>query len=148
VRARDLAVEFPTVRTDTPVIEAARLLAGMDLPGLIVVDDRGRPTTILPGTEVLRMAVPQYCQADPALARVVDEATADIFIHQLADRTVAEALPEKMRELPVVDDDATALEIAALMARSRSPLVAVEDDRHRLLGAVTLDGLLDRVLAQ
>ncbi len=148
MRARDLAVQFPTVRTDTPVIEAARLLAGMDLPGLIVVDDRGRPTTILPGTEVLRMAVPQYCQADPALARVVDEATADIFLDQLADRTVAEALPRRRRELPVVDGDATALEIAALMARAPSPLVAVVGKDHQLIGAVTLDGLLDRVLAR
>jgi predicted transcriptional regulator len=147
VRARDLAVDFPAVQTDTPVIEAARLLAQQDLPGLIVTDDRGRPTTILPGTDVLKMAVPQYCQADPALARVIDEAAADVFIQQLGSRTVAQALPERLRELPVVDDDATALEIAALMARSRSPLVAVVDDSGLLIGAVTLDGLLERVLA-
>jgi CBS domain-containing protein len=147
VRARDLAVDFPAVRTDTLVIEAARLLAQQDLPGLLVVDERGRPATILPGTDVLKMAVPQFCQADPALARVVDEAAADVFIHQLGSRTVAQALPDRLRELPVVDDDATALEIAALMARSRSPLVAVVDDDGALVGAVTLDGLLERVLA-
>jgi CBS domain-containing protein len=147
VRARDLAVDFPAVKTDTPVVEAARLLAQQDLPGLIVTDDGGRPTTILPGTDVLKMAVPQYCQADPALARVIDEAAADVFIQQLGSRTVAQALPERLRELPVVDDDATALEIAALMARSRSPLVAVVDDDGLLIGAVTLDGLLERVLA-
>ncbi len=34
------------------------------------------------------------------------------------------------------------------MARSRSPLVAVVDDDHVLVGAVTLNGLLERVLAQ
>ncbi len=147
MRARDLAVDFPSVRSDTPALEAARLLAQQDLPGLIVVDGRGRPSTILPGTDVLKMAVPQYCQADPTLARVIDEAAADIFIHQLGSRTVAEVLPERLRELPVVDDDATALEIAALMARSRSPLVAVVDDQGALIGAITLDGLLDRVLA-
>ena len=70
-----------------------------------------------------------------------------MFIQQLGSRTVAQALPERLRELPVVDDDATALEIAALMARSRSPLVAVVDDDGLLVGAVTLDGLLERVLA-
>jgi hypothetical protein len=37
------------------------------------------PFTILPGTQVLRLAVPRYCQDDPALARVVDEAHADAF---------------------------------------------------------------------
>jgi predicted transcriptional regulator len=146
VRARDIVVPFPAVRAETQVIEAARLLASQDLPGLVVVDDRNRPRTILPGTEVLRMAVPLYCQADPALARVVDEQGADIFVHQLGNRTVAQALPAQRPELPVVDGDATALEMAALMARSRSPLVAVVDDDGALLGAVTLDALLDRVL--
>jgi hypothetical protein len=47
---------------------------------LIVVDDVGRPWTVLPGTQVLRMAVPAYCQEDPALARVIDEAEADLLL--------------------------------------------------------------------
>jgi len=124
------------------------LLAGQDLPGLIVVDDRERPLTILAGTQVLRMAVPSYCQEDPTLARVIDEAAADVFHRGLGDRTVADGLPKERRELPVVESDATALEMAALMARTRTPLVAVVDEDGRLLGAVTLDALLDRVLAQ
>jgi CBS domain-containing protein len=53
--ARDLAGPYPTVRLDTPAYEAARLLAAQNLPGLIVVDDVGRPNTVLPGTQVLRM---------------------------------------------------------------------------------------------
>jgi CBS domain-containing protein len=74
VRAGEMAAPFPTVGLDTPAVEAARLLAGQNLPGLIVVDEAGRPWTVLPGTQVLRMAVPAYCQDDPALARVIDEA--------------------------------------------------------------------------
>ena len=147
MRARDLAVDFPPVHADTPAVDAARLLARLDLPGLVVADDRGRPVTVLPGTDVLKMAVPRYCQDDPTLARVIDEAAADVFIDQLGDSTVAQVLPDKPRELPVVDADATALEIAALMARSRSPLVAVVDPGGVLVGVVTLDGLLERVLA-
>jgi CBS domain-containing protein len=147
VRARDLAAPFPTVELATPAIDAARLLAGQDLPGLIVVDSAGRPSTILPGTQVLRMAVPAYCQDDPALARVVDEAAADVFLRELGDRTVRDCLRERQRELPVVEPEATVLEIAALMARSRSPLVAVVDPDQGMLGAVTLDALLDRLVA-
>jgi CBS domain-containing protein len=147
MRARELAAPFPTVALDTPAIDAARLLAGRDLPGLIVVDAQGRPLTVLPGTQVLRMAVPRYCQDDPALARVVDEAAADVFLRELGDRTVAQCLPEERRELPVVEPDATVLEIAALMARARSPLVAVVDRDAGLLGAITLDALLDRLVA-
>ena len=147
MRAGDLAAPFPTVTLATPAIEAAGLLAGQNLPGLIVVDDRGRPLTILPGTQVLRMAVPQYCQDDPALARVIDEAAADVFLRELGDRTVAEVLPRERRELPVVDPGATVLEVAALMARVRSPVVAVAERDGTMRGAVTLDALLDRMLA-
>jgi CBS domain len=148
LRATDLVSPFPTVRLDTPVIDAARLLAGQNLPGLIVVDDQGAPFTILPGTQVLRMAVPAYCQEDPALARVVDEAAADVFLRGLGNRTVAETLPKERRELPVVDPGATVLEVAALMARTHTPLVAVAEPDGVLRGAITLDALLDRVLAR
>lgn len=146
MRAADLVSPFPAVGLDSPAMAAARLLAGENLPGLIVVDARGRPVTILPGTQVLRMAVPRYCQDDPALARVVDEAAADVFLAELGERTVAECLPERGRELAVVDPDATVLEIAALMARTRVPLVAVVDADRRLLGAITLDALMDRLV--
>jgi CBS domain-containing protein len=146
VRAQDLAAPFPTVRMDTSAMDAARLLAGQNLPGLIVIDDGGHPTTILPGTQVLRMAIPAYCQDDPTLARVIDEAAADLFIRNVGDRTVAELLPRERRELPIVAPDATVLEIAAIMARARSPLVAVAGKDRRLLGAITLDALLDRML--
>jgi CBS domain-containing protein len=145
MRAGELAAEYPTVALQTSALEAARLLAGANLPGLIVVDERGHPYTILPGTQVLRMTLPQYCIDDPTLARVIDEAHADQFLRDLADRTVAECLPEPQRDLAVVDPDATVLEIAALMARTRSPLVAVVE-HGSMLGAVTLDALLDRML--
>jgi CBS domain-containing protein len=146
LRAGDLAAPFPTVGIDALALEAARLLATQNLPGLIVVDVRERPLTILAGTQVLRMSVPRYIQDDPPLARVVDEAAADVFLEELGSRTVADVLPEQPRELPVVDGAATVLEIAALMARTRTPLVAVVDGDGVLLGAVTLDALLDRLV--
>jgi CBS domain-containing protein len=146
MRARDLATPFPTVAVDTPALEAAQLLAGQNLPGLIVIDQAGRPATVLPGTQVLRMAIPAYCQDDPTLARVIDEAAADVFLRGIGERTVAELLPREHRELPVVDPDATVLEVAAVMAKTRSPLVAVAAKNQPLLGAITLDALLDRML--
>jgi CBS domain-containing protein len=147
MRAGDLAAPYPTVALSTPAIEAARLLAQRNLPGLVVVDERGRPSTVLPGTQVLRMAVPRYCQDDPTLARVIDEAAADVFLRGLGDRTVEQCLPRERRELPVVDAQATVLEVAALMARARSPLVAVAEPDGTVGGVITLDALLDRMLA-
>jgi hypothetical protein len=49
-------------------------------------------------------------------------------------------------ELPVVDPIATILEIAAVMTRARSPLVTVAGKNQPLLGALTLDMMLDRML--
>jgi CBS domain-containing protein len=137
---------MPTVTMSTPALEASRLLADQNLPGLIVLDEQRRPQTVLPGTQVLRLAVPRYCQDDPALARVVDEQHADVFLQALDAKTVRELLPEQPRELPVVDGDATVLEVAAVMARMRSPLVAVVAEDGRMTGAITLDNLLDRML--
>ncbi|GIE85639.1 CBS domain-containing protein [Actinoplanes regularis] len=147
MRASDLVVPWPTLTLATPAIEAARILADADLPGLIVVDDNGAPFAVLPGTQVLRLAVPSYCQDDPTLAQLVDEAAADVFMRELGGRTVRECLPPRPHELPVVSSQVTVFEIAALMARTRSPLVAVVDGGV-LQGAVTLHGLLDRVVPQ
>ena len=148
MRAAELATPFPTVDLDTPAIEAARILAQQNLPGLIVIDNAGFPRTVLPGTEVLRLALPSYSMEDPALARVFDEASADVFLKRVGDATVAQCLPPERRELPVVDPDATVVEVATVMARCRSPLVAVARKGERMVGAIPLDNLLARILAR
>lgn len=147
MRARDLATPFPTITVDTPVLAAARLLAGHNLPGLIVVDAAGRPVTVLPGTQVLRLVIPGYCREDPTLARMIDEPSADVFLRGAEGRTVADMLPREHTEAPVVEPAATVLEIAAVMAQRRSPLVAVAPRGGAMVGGITLDALLDRMLA-
>ncbi|WP_433361803.1 CBS domain-containing protein [Actinoplanes sp. CA-142083] len=146
MRAGDVARPFSTVTEQTPAREAVKVLAAQDLPGLVVVDGRGRPLTVLAGTQVLRMALPSYCQDDPALARVIDESAADLIFDGLGDRTVAELLPRTRPELPAVAPEATVLEVASVMARSNVPLVAVVGADKVMLGVITLDGLLDRML--
>lgn len=148
MRARDLAEAYPSVTMETPALEAARRLAVDRLNGLVVVDEHDHPVTVLPATQVLRLGLPRYSQDDPALARVIDEAHADVFLRKLADRTLADCLPEKRGELAVVNQDDTVLEIAALMARARCPVVAVVDRDGAMTGAITLHTLLDRVLAR
>jgi CBS domain-containing protein len=146
MRARDVSKPMTTVAEDLPAREAAKVLAAQDLPGLVVVDAKGRPLTVLAGTQVLRMALPSYCQDDPALARVIDEAAADVILAGIGERTVADLLPRNRPELPAVSADATLLEVASVMARSNVPLVAVVDSDKVMTGAITLDGLLDHLL--
>jgi CBS domain-containing protein len=146
--ARELARSFPTVELDSSALEAARLLAEQRLPGLIVLGSDGLPHTVLPGSQVLRFLVPAYVQDDPALARAFDEKSADQLSAKLRDQTVRDLLPQKPErlEIPWVEPDATAVEIAALMTGMRSPIVAVVHDGE-LIGAVTISALLDHLLA-
>ncbi|SDQ64840.1 CBS domain-containing protein [Thermostaphylospora chromogena] len=146
MRARDLLTPLPTVTLDTPIPQAVRLLAEQNLPGLLVVDGDGMPSAVLPGTHILRMAVPHYCQDDSALARVIDEAHADTFLGKMTGLTVRECLPADAGELPVADPDATVLELAALMARTCRPLVAVVA-QGQVVGTVTLNALLAKTLS-
>lgn len=142
MKARDIAVTMPTLTVDDPVLEVVRVMVVRRLPGLILVDERSRPSVVLPGTQVLRLAVPSSFLDDPALARTIDEAHADRFWTELGDRTVGDCLVRQAQKPATVAEDATLLEVAASMARQRSPLVAVVDTRGTLTGAVTLERLM------
>lgn len=150
MRARDLAKPFPTVSVDEDVLTAAQMMAAERSPGLIVCDPDGRPYTVLPGSQVLNFIVPRYVQEQPALARAFDERASDALVDKLVRHTVRDVLPKPadLDELPVVDSDATTIEIAAVMARMHSPLVAVVDEGGdgRVLGAITVSQLLSHLL--
>lgn len=142
MQARDIAVHVPTVTMQDRVAKAIGLMAVSRLPGLIVVDARSRPTWVLPGSQVLRLVVPEAYQEDPLLVRTIDEAYADRFWSELGDKTVGDCVPRSPTKPVTVQSDATLLEVAALMARSHSPLVAVVDDFGGLVGAITLERLI------
>jgi len=151
VRARDLAEPFPIVDSGTDALTATRLLVDQGLPGLVVTDHDGRPLVILPGSQVLRFALPDYVEEDPPLARVIPESEADHFCDALAGKTVAELmpdrefLPQRDRDRPIVPPDATVLEVASAMTRQKSPVVAVVDGGH-ILGVITVHRLLGALL--
>jgi CBS domain-containing protein len=149
VRARDLAQDLPTVRSEDPALTAARLIADRRLPGIAVVDAYGRPVAVLPASQVLRVVVPGYVQEDPPLARVVDEAGAErLCLQGLSGERVGDLLPTSSRhrvELAAVDGDATVLECAAVMARLRSPLLVVVE-HGKVRGLLTAAHLLEVLL--
>ncbi|MEU3253384.1 CBS domain-containing protein [Streptomyces sp. NPDC006997] len=151
MRARELAVDYETVDVDSDALAAARLMAEHSLPGLLVLDRRGAPKAVLPAAEMIKLLVPNYVVEDPALAAVVDEAHADRLCLALVGRRVGDCLPGRAAPPPVADPDDTALEVAALMARVHSPVVAVAErtkDGPRLLGVITASHLLHRLLTR
>lgn len=150
VRARDLAIPYETVDVTSDATQAARLMAEHQLPGLLVLDTDGTPKAILPASQLVKALVPAYVIEDPTLAAVVDEKHADRLCQALVGRTVDDCLPAKAAPPPIAVPDDTALEVAALMAQARSPLVAVVEkakDGPHLLGVITASHLLHELLA-
>lgn len=145
MHASQMAEEFPVVSVDSDALEAARLLAERRLPGIVVTDESGCPCSVLPASQVVRFLVPGYVQDDPTLAGVLSESMADRVVDKLAGKAVRALLPTEPVELPAVNADDTIVEVAAMMARLRCPLVAVVSDR-RLVGVITASRLLELAL--
>jgi CBS domain-containing protein len=145
MRAAELAEDFPVVTVDSDALDAARLLAEHRLPGIVVTDNSGKPFAVLPASQVVRFIVPRYVQDDPSLAGVLNESMADRAADKLGGKTVRSVLPDHLTNMPSADVDDTIIEVAAVMARLRSPLMAVVKD-GRLFGVITASRLLAAAL--
>lgn len=151
--AADLVEDFPVVHLGDDALVATRLLAEQGLPGLVVVDDDGGPLVVLPASQVLRFALPQYVEEDPSLARMYAEPEADRFCEALRGKTVRALMPSRQylprhdRDRPLVQGSDTLIEVASTMSRQHSPVVAVVSDDGRVLGVITVHRLLGAALA-
>ena len=145
MHADQIAEEFPVVASTSNALDAGRLMAKRRLPGLVVTDADGKPVTILPASQVVRMLVPNYVQDDPSLAGVLNESMADHIADAIGEKTVAEILPKPLPDMPTVNSDDNIVEVAAVMAHERAPLVAVVE-KGRLVGVITASRLLEVAL--
>jgi CBS domain-containing protein len=145
MHAEDIAEDFPVIAIDSSALDAAGMLAEHRLPGIVVTDSAGQPHAVLPASQVVRFIVPTYVQDDPSLAGVLDESVANHAAEKLAGKTVRDVLPEHLLDVPAANADDTIIEVAALMARLRSPLIAVRKD-GKLHGVITASRLLAAAL--
>ncbi len=141
--ARALAEPATTVHPSDDLGAALRTLAVSGLPGLVV--QTGGTFVVVPTSQVLRGVLPRYVLDDPALGRVWDEDSADGLATRLAGKRVDDLIAALDDASHVVDADATVVEIAAVMAASRVPLIAVVD-ANKLLGVVTANRLIQHLL--
>jgi CBS domain-containing protein len=141
VRAEQIAEQFPVVTLDSNALDAVRLLTTHKLPGLLVTDRHGTPVTILPASQVVKLVVPPYVQEDPSLAGVLSESMADRIADKLGGKSVEQVLPKPPPDMATVKSDDTIVEVAAIMARNRSPLVCVMG-AEGLVGVITAARLL------
>jgi CBS domain-containing protein len=146
VRAEDIDENFPVVNIDSDALDAVRLLAEHRLNGIVVVTDTSEtPYAVLPASQVVRFIVPGYVQDDPGLAAVLTESMADHAAEKLKGKTIRDVLPKQRQVVPVADADDTIIEVAEVMARMRSPLVAVVKN-NKLHGVITASRLLGAAL--
>lgn len=149
MRARELARQHPQVDYEAPAEEAARVMVdpGEEPRGVLVVDREGWLKGVVSELAWLRFLLPPYVIEDEGLARVMGQKAADELWRRLEGRTVAEVLAEAPEEPPVVDGDASLVEVASAMVRTRSPLVVVHEEEWAT-GAITARPLLKRLLRE
>jgi CBS domain-containing protein len=143
-RARDLAVPYPSLPTDAPAAEVARILAEEEVD-VVFIERQGQLQGVVSDIGLLARLLPSYIIEDPKLAQVLEEGAADLLWRRLEGRRAAELLAKAGGEIPQVEGDATLMEVAAAMAGSRAPLVAVREG-GRLIGGITSSALLTRLL--
>ncbi len=145
MQAAEIDEQFPVVGIDSPALAAARMLAEHSLPGIVVLTADGQLCAVLPASQVVRFIVPNYVQDDPLLAGVLAESMADRAAEKLGGKTVRDLLPRHQRTLPAASADDTIIEVAAMMGRLRSPLIAVMK-QGKLHGVITASRLLAMAL--
>ena len=144
MRARDLAVPYPLLPADAPAAEAARLLAEEEVDA-VFVERHGQLQGVVSDIGLLVRLLPGYIIEDPKLAQVMEEGATDLLWRRLEGHTAGELLAKKGSEVPQVDGDATLMEVAAVMAGARAPMVAVREG-DQLIGGITSSALLTRLL--
>jgi CBS domain-containing protein len=146
VRARDLAITYPSLAPDASAEEAARLLAEEPVEGVFVQDQHGGLQGVVTDTSLLAFLLPRYLAEDRALVGVLGEDVADALWQRLAGRPVRDLLAATAAGVAEVDADATLVEVAATLVRSGASLVVVRDRDGRLLGGITTSRLITRLL--
>ena len=145
MKAVELAEQVPTVQRATTGAEAARVIAEYRLSGLVVADDDGVPIAVIPGSQLLRLVLPQYVRDEPNLAHAYDERGADELCGVLNHATIGELLEAKRltaTKPPSVLPEDTLIEIASVMDGGHTPVILVIDRDGGYHGVITLSRVL------
>jgi CBS domain-containing protein len=129
-----------TLTPDTPLRDAARLLAREQVSGAPVVDAAGRCIGVLSATDFLRWAARGGCAATPHCSMPPAGPDWDALDVGLLP---AETVAASMTADPVTVDRATGIrEVARMMLDAHLHRVGVVDGRGRLVGLVSSTDLL------
>ena len=144
MRAGDLATPYPSVYTDEPAAEAAQAMARINVRAVVVLNRDGSLAGVVSDSMLLRMLLPPYVEEAERLAGVLGEKAAEELWRRLEGKTAQDLIPSGQRPA-TVDADDTLIEVAAVMVRTRAPVVAVREG-DRLSGVVTIEDLLAQLM--
>ena len=147
MKALGLAGPQEMLRADASAQEAALVLSRIQTSAALVVDEGDRFVGIVTDEHLLKALLPSYVGEADALARVLEEGSAERLWQRLEGRTVRDLIVGGRDEEPVVDGGATLVEVASVMVRAEARIVAVVDD-GRLVGGITIDHLLTHLLSR
>ena len=145
MKALGLAGPQETLDAGASAQEAALVLSRIQTSAALVVDG-DRFVGIVTDEGLLRALLPSYVGEADALARVLEEDSSERLWQRLEGRTVRDLIVPTDTK-PVVDGDATLVEVASVMVRAEAPIVAVVED-GRLVGGITIDHLLTHLLSR
>lgn len=121
------------------------MLVRIETSAALVIDTQGGFLGVVSDEDLLRTLLPGYVGDAEALSRVLEEGTAEQLWRRLETRSLRDLMTQDRPEEPVVDSDATLVEIASVMVRADVRLVAVVEE-GRLIGGVTMDHLLSHLI--
>ena len=143
--AGELAERVPMVALSTTGAEAARVMAEYRLTALVVADEAGVPVQVIPGSQLLRLILPQFVRDDPKLAHAYDEGGAQELCRTLNDTTIGQLLEADRlsgEEPPSVLPQDTLVEIASAMSDAHTPAILVRGRDGTFHGVVTMSRAL------
>jgi CBS domain-containing protein len=116
------------------------VLAMADKRAILILDDLGKLIGVVSDTVLLRCLLPAYLQVNEPLAGVLDEHAAEDLFDRVKNHTIMELIGD-VRVPPQVAGDDSLIEVAAMMLRTASPLVAVVEE-GKIIGGISVKDLL------
>jgi signal-transduction protein with cAMP-binding, CBS, and nucleotidyltransferase domain len=132
------------VYADEPAAEAAQAMARINVRAVVVLNRDESLAGVVSDSMLLRMLLPPYVEEAERLAGVLGEKAAEELWRRLEGKTAQDLIPSGQRPA-TIDADDTLIEVAAVMVRTRAPVVAVRQG-NQISGVVTIEDLLARLM--
>lgn len=145
VMSRDLI----TVKPQTPIKEAIKILAEQRISGLPVVDDAGKLMGVISETDLLWQETgvepPLYIMFLDSVIFLENPARHEHELHKALGQTVGEVMST---ELVTVKPDQPLRKAAKLMQERSIRRLAVTDDAHEVIGILTPGDIVRAMAAE